>query len=453
VSLVLAWRSRLLTATLDDLLAFAMLAVSVVLVASIGISHARALQYGPIDEAAHVGYVERIAQTGLPPDSDDVMVARPAGHVGPNDAVLPAADPGGFPAGFAYGARLPQVEFIQPPLYYYALAPIALAVSPYRTVFALRMASAGFILAAILLMFLAVRETAPDRPLAAGLAAVILGTMSGLMFTLTQVQNDALLIAMFALVFWLLCRDIPRRRAGYGLAAAVGLLAVTQIVAIPFAAAVLIWACWRALGRPVAIGDAARFALPRFAVAAAPLALWVGWNVAKYHSLFPGGGGLTISSGGPRVGPSLSDALLAAQTAVTESFDDFWGVGFVPRVPDPRPGPLLCAVFVVCAIAVLASDAAKDVRVRLATWAGFAALAFLSAYGTIFLAVLRSGGLLSFSGRYFVGVAVAWAALVALTVDAAAGRHVWLARGVSVALSLVLVRYALQYSTLGLRLL
>ena len=298
-----------------------------------------------------------------------------------------------------------------------------------------------------------VRETAPDRPLAAGLAAVILGTMSGLMFTLTQVQNDALLIAMFALVFWLLCRDLPRRRASYGLALAVGLLAVTQIVAIPFGAAVVIWACWRALGRPPALGDAARFALPRFAVAAAPLALWVGWNVAKYHSLFPGGGGLTISSGGPKVGPSLSDALLAAQTAVTESFNDFWGVGFVPRVPDPRPAPLLCAVFVVCAIAVLASDAVKDVRMRLATWAGFAALAFLSAYGTIFLAVLRSGGLLSFSGRYFVGVAVAWAALVALTVDAAAARHVWLARGVSVALSLVLVRYALQYSTLGFRLL
>jgi hypothetical protein len=451
VTVLLAWRSRLLAATLDDVIAWAMLAVALVLVASVGISHARALQYGPIDEAAHVGYVERIAQTGLPPDGHDSMVGRPVSHVGPNDTVLPAADPGGFPAGFAYGARLPQVEFIQPPLYYYALAPVALAVSPYRTVFALRLASLAFILAATALLFLAVRLTAPERPLAAGLATVILGTMSGLMFTLTQVQNDSLLIAMFALVFWLLCRDLPGRRASYGLTVAVGLIAVTQIVAIPFAAAVLVWACWRALERPAVLGEAARFALPRFAIAAVPLTLWVVWNVAKYHSVFPGGGGLTISSAGPKVGPSMSDALLAAQTAVTESFADFWGVGFVPRVADPRPAPLLCAILVVCAIAVLASDGAKAVQLRLARWAGFAAVAFVSAYATIFLAVLRSGGLLSFSGRYFVGVAVAWAAVVALTIDAAAGRHVWLARGVSIALSVVLVRYALQYSTLSLR--
>jgi hypothetical protein len=148
----------------------------------------------------------------------------------------------------------------------------------------------------------------------------------------------------------------------------------------------------------------------------------------------------------------LSDALAASQTAVTESFNDFWGVGFVPRVPDPRPAPLLCAALVVGAIAMLASDDVKEVRIRLATWAGFAAAAFLSTYGTIFLAVVRSGGLVSFTGRYFVGVAVAWAALVALTVDAVAGRHVWLARWVSVALSVVLVRFALQYSTLGFRL-
>ena len=46
----------------------------------------------------------------------------------------------------------------------------------------------------------------------------------------------------------------------------------------------------------------------------------------------------------------------------------------------------------------------------------------------------------------------AWAALVALTIDAAAGRRMWLARGVSVTFLVLLVHFALQYSTLRFRL-
>jgi hypothetical protein len=452
--IVAACRSRLLATTLDSALALAMLAVSLVLVANVGISHARSLQYGPIDEVYHVGYLEQIAQSGFPPDGDDQIVARPARHLVPGDVVLAPADPYGYPADFHDGKQLGQVELIQPPLYYYVLAPVALAVSSYRTVFALRLASVAFLLAALVLVFLAVRATAPERPLAAGLAAVILGTMSGLSYTLSQVQNDALLIAMFALVFWLLCRDIPRRRASYGLAAAAGLMGVTQIVAIPFGAVALIWACWRAIGRPAdQIRAAARFALPRFAVAAAPLALWVGWNISQYRSPFPGGGGLTVSAGGPSTGPALTDALAVAQGAVTESFNDFWGVGFVPRSADSRPAALLCTAFIVAAIGLLSSGAIAAVRVRLATWAGFTAGAFLSTFATIFLATVRSGGGGSYTGRYFVGVAVAWAALIALTIDAAVSRRIWVARGVSVVLSLVLVHFALQYSTLSFRLL
>lgn len=450
----LACRARTLALTLDGGLALAMLGVSLVLVASVGLSHARSLAYGPIDEVAHVGYVEHIAQNGLPPVSGDVIRGRPTRHVGPRDVLVPAADPGGFPAGFYGGASLPQVELIQPPLYYYALAPVALAVSPYRTIFALRLASVAFLLAAIVLVFAAVRTTAPERPLAAGLTAVILGTMSGLTYTLSQVQNDALLIAMFALVFLLLCRDIPRRRAGYGLAAATGLLVVTQIVAIPFAAGALLYALWRAVGRPVdSIAGVARFAAPRVAVAAAPLALWVIWNIAQYSSPFPGGGGLSVSAGGPRVGPTLTDALASAQGAVAESFNDFWGVGFVPRLPDGRPVALLCLALVVSVCALLASGVIAEVRMRLAAWTALTIAVFVSTFATIFLAAVRSGGSSSYTGRYFVGVAVAWAALIALTIDAAASRRAWLARGVALGLSLVLVHFALQYSTLHFRLL
>jgi Dolichyl-phosphate-mannose-protein mannosyltransferase len=379
-------------------------------------------------------------------------VARPGRHVNSSDTVVEPAHAFGWPADFSAGSRLPQLELSQAPLYYYALAPVAVAFDWKRKVFALRMESVVFLLAGVLFLFLAVRETAPERPRAAGLAAIVLATMSGLTYTLSQVQNDALLYALFALVYWLLCRDIPRRRASFGLAAAAGCLAMTQVVAVPLAAAAILWACWRAT-EPfrASLSSVVRYALPRLAVAAVPTVLWLGWNVVEYSSLFPGGGGLSVAAtaGVPR--PAITDALGPAAAAVTESFTDFWGVGFVPRHFDPRPAPLLCFAFVFSGLALLSSGMATEVRVRIAAWTGLTLAAFISTFGTLFLVVVRSGGYTSFTGRYFVGAAVAWAALVAVTVDAAS-RRVWLSRAVSVALALLLVRFALQFSPLDFRL-
>ena len=230
--------------TLDGALAFAMLAVSVVLVASVGLSHARSLQYGPIDEMAHVGYVEHIAETGLPPTGERQR-SSPVRRAtcGASDTVAPARRPRRLPAGVREtAARLPTRSSSS------SLRSTTTrlrrsrsrSVSDHEGLLAAACSVSASCSPRSCLAFLAVRETAPERPLAAGLAAVILGTMSGLTYTLSQVQNDALLMGMYALVFWLLCRELPRRRAGYWLAGALGLLGVTQIVAIPFAAVALL---------------------------------------------------------------------------------------------------------------------------------------------------------------------------------------------------------------------
>ena len=431
-----------------------MLGVALVLVACAGTSQARSAIYGPIDEVYHVGYVERVASSGLPPTNGDGIVAGPANHVAPGDVVLEPAQPFGYPVDFVTGSRLTQLELVQAPLYYYAVAPLALALDSDRTVFALRMASVAFLLAAVVLVFMAVRVSTPERPLAAGLAAIFVGTMSGLTFTLSQVQNCALLITMFALVYWLLWREIPRRRASYWLAIATGCLIATQIVAAPFAVAAIVWACWRAVGpSPSSFKVVARFALPRLAVAAAPIAIWLLWIVSQYRSAFPGGGGLSVPAVAPGVPrPSLADVLPSLSSGVTEPFFDFWGVGFAPRVPDYRPGPLLCLSLVISAAVLLWYGMAETMRKQLAAWIGLALVAFISAYGTLFLVAVRYGGNASYTGRYFVGVAVAWAALVAISIDAAASRRTWLARAVSVVLSLALVHFALQSSPLDFRL-
>jgi hypothetical protein len=62
------------------------------------------------------------------------------------------------------------------------------------------------------------------------------------------------------------------------------------------------------------------------------------------------------------------------------------------------------------------------------------------------------GGAASFVGRYFVGVAVAYAALVGQAITAALERREWMQRIAVVAGSYVLIGWALEFSVVSLRL-
>ena len=55
---------------------------------------------------------------------------------------------------------------------------------------------------AVLFLFLALRATFPREPLAAGIAAVILASFTGITHLLSQVQNDALLLPVCVLLLW-----------------------------------------------------------------------------------------------------------------------------------------------------------------------------------------------------------------------------------------------------------
>ncbi len=78
----------------------------------------------------------------------------------------------------------------------------------------MRLLGTAFVMLAVVLLYAAVREVSPHRPLAAGLAAAILGSMAGVTGMLSQVQNDALLLPLCVATFWLLARDLRRRRSG-----------------------------------------------------------------------------------------------------------------------------------------------------------------------------------------------------------------------------------------------
>ena len=112
-----------------------------------------------------------------------------------------------------------QGEAIEPPLYYYLLAPVAWFTHGSDKIYALRIAErraqcdrrAGALPHAA-------RGCCHAKPLAAGLAAVILASFTGITHLLSQVQNDALLLPVCVALMWTFLHDIERRQVSVGTA-------------------------------------------------------------------------------------------------------------------------------------------------------------------------------------------------------------------------------------------
>ena len=192
-------REHLLRASPDVWVARALLLLGLLMVFVPGdTDHAQSQPvYGPIDEASQLGYIAKVAETGLPPViGRDVIIFRPAR----GDAAERRHAPGAAPAreGRRAAAVTPdtramtQLEAIQPPLYYYVTAPFYRIFSGDRQIFVLRELSVLFMMAGGRRALLGIRRNAADRPLVAGVAAVILGTMSGYVHYVSAIQSDAL---------------------------------------------------------------------------------------------------------------------------------------------------------------------------------------------------------------------------------------------------------------------
>ena len=197
-----------------------------------------------------------------------------------------------------------QNEAIQPPLYYAALAPVAWLVPWSKRVLVMRLIGTLFVMVAVILLYGAVREVSPHRPLAAGLAAAILGSMAGVASMLSQVQNDALLLPLCVATFWLLARDLRRRRSGLLLPLIAGASAVTQLIAAPAAVVAVLAAlggdarlrdgAWRS-------GDGLRVMSSRLALLALPVLPWVAFNLYEYRWIWP-----VARSAGSNAGPAVA---------------------------------------------------------------------------------------------------------------------------------------------------
>ncbi len=292
ISLSALLRARASDVSLADLwIGRVLLVAALGLVAWVGVVHALDQPiYGPIDEAYHAGYVQRVANTGIPPmlGRDEIILAHPTRA--PGQVILPGPRAG--TAGLPYGDhfQLPQGEAIQPPLYYYLLAPVAWFSTDVDKIYALRIVSCALNVLGVLLLFLMLRATLPRQPLAAGIAAVVLASFTGITQLLSQVQNDALLMPVCIALMWAFWHDVQKRRVSllHGLLA--GAAAATHLIAVPLGAVSLAFAAVYALGRIPRPRDLIPFVWPVVAYVT-PLSTWVALNFYRYHSPFPTGRG------------------------------------------------------------------------------------------------------------------------------------------------------------------
>ena len=180
------------------------------LVLLVGIRHALDQPiYGPIDEAYHAGYVQHVADTGLPPmlGRDEIILAHRAIVEGVGRAAGPRAGTAPLPYGDHF--QLSQDEAIQPPLYYYVVAPVAwftrgsdkIYAAPHRELRPERARGAVPVPCAARRRSRASRSRPASRRSSSP-------SFTGITHLLSQVQNDALLLPVCVLLLWAFLHDL-----------------------------------------------------------------------------------------------------------------------------------------------------------------------------------------------------------------------------------------------------
>jgi len=155
-------------------------------------------------------------------------------------------------------------EALQPPLYYWAMAPALWLCQRWGAglagqVLALRILSSLLASLAVPLVFLVGREVWGDGRAARGAAAIV-ALMPGLALDVARVGNDCLAVVLFTLLTWLAVKTVeeglsPGMAAATGLVLGLGLITKAYfLAAIPAVAAVWGYGSWRArsAGRAVA---------------------------------------------------------------------------------------------------------------------------------------------------------------------------------------------------------
>lgn len=308
---------------------------------------------GP-DEAGHVAYVQRIAETGKPPTGEfgiqhfsqeqrrlldtirwkavqrkqDVRVPGTAAYRKNLERVVSTSYNRSNLGGYTTDTN-------NPPLYYFTAAGVY-HLSPWTAlpdrVHFLRLFSALLLACTVLLVFLFLRELLPDTPWAWTVGALVVAFQPMFAFTASGVTSDSVLYLASAGIFYTLARAFRRGLTlaaglGIGAFAALGILSKMNMIGlapgIVFGVAALVFRerrrrRWEALDG----------ALASFAVVLIPLGIYMLLNSTVWHrGLYFGHGGVQ----GP-TGIVLPGGTETASATLGDAFNYMWQF-YLPRLP------------------------------------------------------------------------------------------------------------------------
>jgi hypothetical protein len=383
--------------------------------------------YRPDNESNRIAVIEQLAQHGTPPVlGKDTYVIDPVAPLPPRTVALHHLTLGTAPV--TPNTTYPQILALERPYPYY-LAVASVAVPWNHRVLALRLFSILCTLAGVVFLWAAVREAWPANPLAAGMAAMVLGTMSGLVGGFATFDPDSLLLLFWCAGMWLGLRDWRARRVSAWTLAALTAATCVSSVAVPAAVAAVLGLSWRAGLHRRVVG--------RLAVVLAPTIVWVAWNLHAYGNAWP----LNAWFTGPartQHWRSLTQVLRPFYDVSKTLFDGLYASGISPdRHPDAR-FPALVAVLVAAALVVaLLSGRIALSRLALARLGVLMLGSFASIYVTLFVQSIVAGAVGDYSQGHFGGFAAAWAGVagIALATPLAGYRRATLVVNVLVALA------------------
>jgi hypothetical protein len=372
--------------------------------------------YAPDNEANRVALTQYIASHGTPPVlGKDFYVVDPTGVVPPHTTVLRRMTAGSS-ATTQVGVRSPQVYGLDRPGAYYLALPVSWIVPWSHRILAFRLLAILCVCAAIAFLWAAVREAWPANPVAAGTAAVVLATMSGLVEGFVVFQQDGVLLALWCAGMWLVLRDLRLRRCSAWAVAVCALATCVSSSAVPAAIAAVVVLSLRA----ESTRDRARLLALRLGAVLAPTVAWVAWNLHAYGDPWPLN--VALVPGQPdrvRNWHQITSPLGTVYGVSVGIFDDLYASGVAPlRHLDQRPETIVALVFVLALGWALWSGRVALARLALARFGVLMLASFVSIYGTIFIASVFAAAPMDSGMTRFAGYAAAWAGVAGIGLTA-----------------------------------
>jgi hypothetical protein len=400
--------------------------------------------YLPDNEANRVAVLQYVAGHGTPPVlGKDFYIVEPTGPVPPHTTVLRRMIPGQSPSVLV-NTRYPQAFALQRPYPYYLTAPVSWIVPWNHRILALRLLCVLLACAGIVFLWKAVREAWPANPVAAGVAAVVLGTMSGLVEGFSVFQPEALLFALWCAGMWLVLRDLRLRRCSpWTVAVWTAATCVSGVAVLAALAAVAVLSL-----RSDPAGARGRRLAGRLAVVVAPSVAWVLWNLHAYGDPWPLDTALT-GPDRPRNWHGLTAGLGTIFNVSVSIFDQLYSSGVAPlRDLDQRPEAIVAVVFVLAVASALWFGQIALARLPLARLGALMLGSFVCIYLTLFLSSVLAAAPQEYGEAKYGGYAAAWAGVVGIGFTAPlVGRRRLTVAAVGL-LTLVLVGVMLRAPTL-----